>query len=358
MDANNGIDNGKPNFAKRRFDLFRPVSVKRDGRRVQSANWCVRFQHKGKRTCRSLGTADYRLANQRAKQLVAAVRHKGWASALELPTSHGSLLLEEFLEQFQRSAVSRGLRPRSIHAASENLRRIARDLGAKRLADLTPQALQHWAQGWEFKPVSLRAALKNAAAAFSKTSLQSLGMADLPNPFAKLVRPKVDREPFAAPPRAWIQGLMRQGMEELAGEPRLAFVLALGCGLRWGEIISLNWEDVQPGSVRIAAEKAKGRRGRAIPIGKRVHEILEAGRGQGAVIKGEPAEVHKTLSDWLRAHGIKDAKPVHYLRKCFGSLAVADHGIFIGSKLLGHASIGITASTYAGQVDKLPAVRF
>jgi hypothetical protein len=39
-------------------------------------------------------------------------------------------------------------------------------------------------------------------------------------------------------------------------------------------------------------------------------------------------------------------------------LAVADHGIFIGSKLLGHAGIGITASTYAGQVDKLPSVKF
>jgi len=49
---------------------------------------------------------------------------------------------------------------------------------------------------------------------------------------------------------------------------------------------------------------------------------------------------------------------VHYLRKCFGSLAVADHGIFIASKLLGHADIGLTASTYAGQVDKLPAVKF
>ena len=55
---------------------------------------------------------------------------------------------------------------------------------------------------------------------------------------------------------------------------------------------------------------------------------------------------------------MRDAEPVDCLRKCFGSLAVADHGILIGSKLLGHAVISITASTYAGQVDKLPAVRF
>jgi integrase len=60
----------------------------------------------------------------------------------------------------------------------------------------------------------------------------------------------------------------------------------------------------------------------------------------------------------LRDRGVKDTKPVHYLRKCFGSLAAADHGVFIASKLLGHASIGITASAYAGQVDQLPALKF
>jgi integrase len=145
----------------------------------------------------------------------------------------------------------------------------------------------------------------------------------------------------------WIQELMRQGIDELTGEPRLAFVLALGAGLRWGEIISLSWEDVQPGSVRISAGKAKGRRARVIPMGNRVQGVLERARGQGTLIVSNPAEVHEVLCAWLREHGVKDAKPVHYLRKCFGSLAVADHGIFIGSKLLGHASIGITASTYA-----------
>jgi hypothetical protein len=84
----------------------------------------VRFQHKGKRTCRSLSTADYRLAQQRAKQLVAAVRQRGWASGTVLPTSHGSLSLCEFLERYHRSARARDLRPRSIGAIEKALRRI------------------------------------------------------------------------------------------------------------------------------------------------------------------------------------------------------------------------------------------
>jgi integrase len=358
MDAHNGIDNGKPKARKRKLDLFRPVSVKSDGRRLESANWCIRFQHKGRRTCRSLGTADYRLALQRARGFVKAVRANGWACATVLPTSQGTILISDFLDKYHRSAVSRGLRPRSIETIEKEFRRIAVQLGARRLADLTPLALQQWVQDSRLKPVTLKSVLKNAACPFSRPSLQAMGMAEVQNPFAKLAKPKVDDEPFDAPPRHWVTTLMRAGINELSGEVRSAFVLALGCGLRWGEIVSATWVEVQRDGVRIPAGKAKGRRARVIPIGEPVREVLEGSRGQGLVIGGDAKEVHGSLCAWLRKRGVKDPQPVHYLRKCYGSLAVADHGIFIASKLLGHASIGQTASTYAGQVDKLPAVRF
>ena len=54
----------------------------------------------------------------------------------------------------------------------------------------------------------------------------ALGLTEAQNPFARLVKPKVDREPVAAPPREWIQNLMRQGKDELTDDPRLVFVLA------------------------------------------------------------------------------------------------------------------------------------
>jgi integrase len=76
------------------------------------------------------------------------------------------------------------------------------------------------------------------------------------------------------------------------------------------------------------------------------------------VITGDVWEVHEKVCRWLREKGVKDSRPVHYLRKCYGSLAVADHGIFVASRLLGHSSISLTASTYAGQVDRLPSVKF
>jgi integrase len=358
MDAQNGINNGKTIARRKKFDLFRPVSVKPNGEHLQSPNWSVRFQHQGKRTCRSLDTPDYRLAQQRARQMVTSVRQHGWTSATGLSGNQGKLSLADLLDRYQRSALSRGLRPRSIASAQKDLRRVAREIGAWRLADLTPAALQGWIRESRVKPISLRSVLKNAACVFSRPSLQSMEMPGVENPFARLVRPKVDREPFSAPARVWITQLLRQGIDELTGDPRLAFVLALGAGLRWGEIVSLTWEDVRADRVQIAAAKAKGRRARVVPIGELVRRVLDSARGQGPLLSGDAKEAHKTLCVWLKQCGVKDAKPVHYLRKCFGSMAVADHGIFIASKLLGHSNISLTASTYAGQVDQLPAVKF
>ena len=194
---------------------------------------------------------------------------------------------------------------------------MARETGARRVGDLTPAALQGWIQECGLKPITLRSILKNAGSIFGRMSLQAMGISDLQNPFARLVRPKVDREPFHAPPRSWIMQLMRRGSKELSSEARLAFLLALGAGLRWGEIISLTWEDIQRQSVRVAASKAKGRRARVIPIGRMVREVVELARGQGAVICTDAGEVHETLCTWLRAQGVKDAKPVHYLCKCY-----------------------------------------
>jgi len=290
--------------------------------------------------------------------LVASVRQQGWTGATILPTSHGSLSVSDFLEQYRRTAVSRGLRPRSITSAARAFRRICRELAVRRLAELTPASLQQWIEGCGLTPVTLRSALKNAASLFAKDNLRALSMDPAANPFAQLAKPKVDQEPFQAPTREWILGLMAQGLGELKDDACRALALALGAGLRWGEIISLSWEEVRSGNVRVAAVKAKGRRARVVPVSETVQKVLEAAPGQGAVIRQDPEEVHETLCTWLRQKGVKDRKPVHYLRKCFGSLAVADHGIFIASKLLGHSSISITASTYAGQVDKLPAVKF
>jgi len=96
-----------------------------------------------------------------------------------------------------------------------------------------------------------------------------------------------------------------------------------------------------------------------MPTSQLVQEILKRARTVGMVINIGAKLTHRNWCNWLRKKEIKDQKPGHYWRKCFGSLAVADQWFFNASKLIfGHSSIMMTARAYAGQVDKLPAVKF
>ena len=52
------------------------------------------------------------------------------------------------------------------------------------------------------------------------------------------------------------------------------------------------------------------------------------------------------MTAWLRKHGIHDRKPIHMLRKEFGSQVCAKHGIYAASRALRHANITITESNY------------
>ena len=100
----------------------------------------------------------------------AGVRQHGWASPETLLGSHVGLSIPDLLERYHRSSVSRGLRPRSIAHAEKDLRRVAREIGARRLADMSQAALQRWVQECGLKPITLRAILKNAGSVFSKAS--------------------------------------------------------------------------------------------------------------------------------------------------------------------------------------------
>ena len=57
-------------------------------------------------------------------------------------------------------------------------------------------------------------------------------------------------------------------------------------------------------------------------------------------------EVFARLIGWLRQNGVKGNKPLHTLRKEFGSQVCAVHGIHAASRQLRHADIAITNMFY------------
>jgi integrase len=63
--------------------------------------------------------------------------------------------------------------------------------------------------------------------------------------------------------------------------------------------------------------------------------------------------VFERLTGWLRAHGIKSAKPIHELRKAFGSAICQRAGIHQASRSLRHSDIRVTSQVYVDSKSRV-----
>src|SRR5690242_4408510 len=61
------------------------------------------------------------------------------------------------------------------------------------------------------------------------------------------------------------------------------------------------------------------------------------------------------LSSWLRTKGVTGSRPLHTLRKEFGSQICEQFGIYAASRALRHADIGITSQHYLDKKARITA---
>lgn len=64
------------------------------------------------------------------------------------------------------------------------------------------------------------------------------------------------------------------------------------------------------------------------------------------------------LTVWLRGKGVTAIKPLHELRKEFGSQLCAKYGIYAASRMLRHSDIAITAQHYLDQKERVTSSGF
>jgi integrase len=254
---------------------------------------------------------------------------------------------------------------------------------AVRLAKITPEALERWKRAFlsaaKQNPISQRSArvsvnsyLRRAKCLFANEILAHLDVT-LPDPlpFSKV---KFEKRPSLKYHSDFdVRLLVAAARAELAEDPARVelfkmFVLAAMCGLRRREIDLLPWSAFrfEEGVLRIEAteffQPKSDESSAELPLDP---EVLTLFRGyyarakSGFVIEasGEPkvgvsyidyrcGKLFSELSTWLRSHGVKTYRPLHTLRKEFGSLINLTHGIHAASRALRHASIGITAEIY------------
>lgn len=137
-------------------------------------------------------------------------------------------------------------------------------------------------------------------------------------------------------------------------------IFAVETGLRKEEFLSLRWKDVDLVNEKINVVDTKNGKDRIVPISQRAKEQLHK-QLQNNINKSEYVfykndgsrflDVKKAFNMACQRSGVKDFR-IHDLRKTFGSWRL--QGIrgkklplIEVSKLLGHSSLDITASTYA-----------
>jgi hypothetical protein len=154
-------------------------------------------------------------------------------------------------------------------------------------------------------------------------------------------------------------------------------ILALGAGLRRGEIDRLLWRqiDFKAGVIRIEATevgdlKSEDSAGE-VAIDETLCGILQGFKAKARsqfVIEGPEEEkassrawghayrctpTFEFLSTWLRKQGVDNNKPLHTLRKEAGAMVATRQGIYAASRFLRHADIQVTAMHYADHKERV-----
>ena len=389
--------------------IFKPTYT-RDGATLCVEDWAARIQWRGRRELFSLKTANKAAAAAKARDIYAMLAGTGWDETLEkfkpemqrkTVSTVGDFMAElrghwsgkaKTFEDYCRSfrtilAQSFGIqggREKFDYASGGRDAWVAK-IDRIKLADVTPDKVNKWRIAFVKKaggnPVKERRARITCNSVMRQA--KSLFAADL---LAHVAMHKPDKLPFDGVAyyeresmryhsTVEIEALIGDAMRELPQEPLKIFLLATMAGLRRNEIDKLPWTAFHwnEGLIRIETTEhftpKTSDSGGDVPIDAELAAMFRGWHAKttGAFVidaDGEPrtgtsyahyrAQQHfDALVAWLRGKGVSATKPLHELRKEFGSQLCAKHGIYAASRMLRHADIGITAQHYLDTKERV-----
>jgi integrase/recombinase XerD len=362
--------------------------------------WCLFFVN-GVRHHESLGTRD-----KRAAELVAADRLRraelkaaGIADPFE---QHAEKSLEDHVSDFEATLRGRGVVEKYVRDRVGCLRAYLDATRAERLKDLDLPGASRWISTLRKSGLAARSvngrirALKQFGRWLVETrrvqfdpfdALRPLNEEEdrrhvrralTPDEAVRLLQATRER-PFlqakAERKHAGVSEPEEQRLRALGATRALVYLLAMGTGLRRGELRRLRWADLdlERGVVAVPAASAKSRRDQSVPLGTALVAALQGARpadapAQATVIPAGAFPNTLTFRRDLAAAGVAreaDGRVVdfHALRTTFVSwLAAAGVHPRTAQALARHASIETTMERYTdlrlvdlqGSVEKLP----
>jgi site-specific recombinase XerD len=136
----------------------------------------------------------------------------------------------------------------------------------------------------------------------------------------------------------------------------LIFSILYYCGLRRGELLALNWDDINLGKNLLFVRLSKNKTGRIIPLHPKVKELLDLYLTQRLPLKNKSLFIGSEgkrialssftfmLNYYFKISGLKDkGYTTHSLRHSFATRLIENNvNIFLVQRLLGHKSLDAT----------------
>jgi integrase len=385
---------------------------KRQSTRQASKHFSVQLMSRGRREEFNLGVSNKSVAAQKAREIYEYLKVNGWPATLATYKAvetrvepKGVRTVGEFVRAIEETTSARN------RTTTEYIRRFRQIVGeifgieaddskydyraggredrikqidSVPLEKLTSASVQAWRVAYLNRaakdPASQRAArisinstLRQARSLFSS---KRLGFIQLPegyqSPFNGVrLEPRQSmryRSAFNC------RKLIRAARKDLAKDDPEAykiFLLALFAGLRRGEIDRLEWSSFDWKSQKLHIEITEhlalksGDSVGTVDLEPQLIKIFRVFHSQSTgsfVIESHRSSkvgttylsyrcghIFQRLAGWLKKHGVAAAKPLHTLRKEFGSQVCHRHGLFMASLALRHSDIGVTSQHY---VDK------
>jgi integrase len=336
--------------------------------------WAFRKTHEGKQVWVSLRTTNKQDAKTKMAQFLVTLKNNGWEAAIaELKGKRvlkkGDSPTIEDMERLYREFMGQSVNPVSestIHHNIGCLRRLMNLCKAPDIGNFDASKLKWTPANTSNQSAQIRAAQsifkKSALIYWAKQGIH------LKNPFAMIERRNIKKGGYIPLGQECRERIWNDS-KDLPARQRMVVILALGAGLRRGEIQAarVSWliKERNQTVLTVKAEtgfKPKSGVHRSIQIPQELAAELEELRKNCILDPADPflvpsgekigkvrhGCVFKALLPWLAERGLTEVKGIHGLRREAGSVVATAHGMLQAQKFLGHASIVTTESYYAG----------
>lgn len=313
---------------------------KKTGLWIESTNWSIEFTYNGKRYREVAGPNEKLAKDVLAKRQVEIRENRFFPDKQKEPDP---VKFYDFCKEYL--AYSKTNKKASTYRDDFHIaRRLNKEFEKKPIQEITTWQLEKWKakRKEEVKPATVNRELAFLKNFFTK-AVEWGKCKESPARKVKLLKGEVKRVRFLMPDE--VQNLLSNCSDYI----KPLVTVSVHTGLRKGELLALQWPQINFEQGIIAVLDTKNHERRDIPMNETVKEILRSTEKKGDFVfcdqggcNWEILKIHRAFREAVEASKIDDFR-WHDIRHCFASnLVMAGEDLNTIRELMGHKNMSMT----------------